>query len=285
MLDFCSDSVNPYAIHCVYADGSTAPSKAGYPERFTRWFELEYIISGGGHVVMNGETYPAEAGRIFIRPPGTRNQGFLPYESYLLLFDLQFDPEKLESYRDPQRLNRPPSSLAAEQARPLSLEAEDPSYARELFRSCYLHFSEQTAGGRLRVKADILSLLAYLNDCLEAKKSLGRTIRLHKSAVMALKKEMDEDPGKAYSLEMLAAQCGFSQGFLCRVFKQVTGQTVFQYLAESRLRMAKTLLIDTNLPIKDICRQCGFQNESYFYHTFREKLAVSPVRFREMHRY
>ncbi len=285
MLDYCNDSLNPYAIHCVYADGSTAPAKTGYPERVTRWFELEYIISGGGRVVMNGETYPAEAGTIFIRLPGTRNQGFLPYESYLLLFDPQFDPAKLESYRDPQILNSPVASPCLKKSPPLVIEAEDSAYAKELFRSCCLRFSEQTPGGKLRLKADILRLLAYINDCLENPEPPGRTFRLHKNTVMLLKKELDESPGRAYSLETLAAQFGLSQGFLCRVFKQITGRTIFQYLAESRLRMAKTLLIDTNLPIKDICRQCGFQNESYFYHVFKQKQAVSPVRFREMHRY
>ncbi len=283
MLDRLNSFANPYPIHCVYADGSTAPTPEGYPERITKWYEAEYMIQGKGYVLMDGIKYPAHAGTVFLRPPGIRNQGFLPYHSYLLLFDLQASPAKAASYHNSSVLNDPGMCRPAGESA-YYLEARDPSFVQSLFRSCCLHFSEHSEPGLLHAKADLLELFAYFCVCREAPDSLGRTLRLHQSAILEIRKKIAENPAGDYSLNQFAAECGLSPSFLCRVFKESTGQTLFQYLTETRVRHAKMLLIDTSLPIKDICRQSGFRNESYFYRVFRQSTAVSPVRFREMHR-
>ena len=60
-------------------------------------------------------------------------------------------------------------------------------------------------------------------------------------------------------------------------------ETVFSYLQGQRIQKAKKLLIETNKPIKEVCLSCGFENESYFYRTFKKSQRVTPTDFRRVH--
>jgi len=46
----------------------------------------------------------------------------------------------------------------------------------------------------------------------------------------------------------------------------------------------RVLLIETDLPVKAIGMQCGFENDSYFFRQFKREMNVSPLVFRKMHR-
>ena len=54
-----------------------------------------------------------------------------------------------------------------------------------------------------------------------------------------------------------------------------------QYTIELRVQKARKLLLETDLPLLDICTECGFQDQSYFIKTFRERTGISPARFRK----
>ena len=67
-----------------------------------------------------------------------------------------------------------------------------------------------------------------------------------------------------------------------RRFKTVTGSTPQEYLAGLRLNKAKTLLSDTDLPIKQVAKNCGFSNEYYFSNFFSRYCRMSPTKYRMM---
>jgi transcriptional regulator GlxA family with amidase domain len=59
-----------------------------------------------------------------------------------------------------------------------------------------------------------------------------------------------------------------------------TGLAPHQYLLEMRLVRARNLLVGTNLSIKGIAVQTGFEDEHYFSRLFRQKLNVTPSQWR-----
>ena len=48
------------------------------------------------------------------------------------------------------------------------------------------------------------------------------------------------------------------------------------------LPMAKTLLSDTDIYIRDIAFRCGFENEYYFSNFFKKHTSYSPSAFRKL---
>ena len=60
----------------------------------------------------------------------------------------------------------------------------------------------------------------------------------------------------------------------------MTGVTVVQYLTVVRIRRACQLLTETDEPVTEIARQCGFSNTTYFENVFRRLRGMTPSRYR-----
>jgi AraC-like DNA-binding protein len=80
------------------------------------------------------------------------------------------------------------------------------------------------------------------------------------------------------SLASVARVACLSPNYLASVFKQETGQTIFEALADVRLRHATRLLMEGQA-VRNVARAVGYNDLSHFSHTFRRKLGVSPGRY------
>jgi AraC family transcriptional regulator, transcriptional activator of the genes for pyochelin and ferripyochelin receptors len=89
-------------------------------------------------------------------------------------------------------------------------------------------------------------------------------------------RQLDRPP----SVLNLAKQAGLNDFALKRGFRQVFGTTVFKYLHDYRLEMARQLLNDRDLSIQQIVEQVGFGNRGYFAAAFRKKFGTNPNIYR-----
>lgn len=86
--------------------------------------------------------------------------------------------------------------------------------------------------------------------------------------------------GKAPTIAELAAQCGISRGHLCRMFKLTTGRSVHEHVNEARMELAKSLILETDLPFKVIAFRSGFASQSAFSFAFGKTIGLTPGEFR-----
>ncbi len=83
-------------------------------------------------------------------------------------------------------------------------------------------------------------------------------------------------------LDELAASAGLSRYHFIRAFREVTGETPRQFQIGARLKAAADQLLDTKASITDIALNVGFNDLSYFNHTFREAFGISPRTWRRL---
>jgi AraC-like DNA-binding protein len=69
-----------------------------------------------------------------------------------------------------------------------------------------------------------------------------------------------------------------------RFFKLHTGEGLMDYIISTRLGHATRLLVDSTMPISEICYDCGFNNISNFNRIFKKKKNCLPKEFRENYR-
>lgn len=81
-------------------------------------------------------------------------------------------------------------------------------------------------------------------------------------------------------LTELAAMLGYDIYWLSRAVKRLTGRTYKELLQIKRLNQAAFLLLNTRLPVADICQAVGYDNTSYFYRIFKERYQMSPKEYR-----
>lgn len=84
--------------------------------------------------------------------------------------------------------------------------------------------------------------------------------------------------------EITARHFGITPAYLSRLFKEMSGISFHQQLTALRIEHAKDLLCRTDLMVKEIAAQCGFQNHVHFTRRFREITGVSPARYGRRHK-
>ena len=80
------------------------------------------------------------------------------------------------------------------------------------------------------------------------------------------------------TLDFLCNRFYISKFYLSRSFENATGKSIYQYVLEKRMIMARQLLISGEKPT-DIFSLCGFGQYSNFYRAFKKYYHMSPMTF------
>lgn len=88
--------------------------------------------------------------------------------------------------------------------------------------------------------------------------------------------QLDQEP----DYKAIAASQHLSLTTLRRHFRQATGTTLHQYRLDLLITEARHKLGNTDMPIKQIADELGYQDVYYFTRQFTQTVGISPARFR-----
>lgn len=83
------------------------------------------------------------------------------------------------------------------------------------------------------------------------------------------------------SLDIISRDIGISKYYLHRLFKEMNGKTLIEYLTAIRLENAKNKLQYSKDSIFEIAIASGFDNTAYFSNVFKKHVGLSPTQFRK----
>lgn len=95
---------------------------------------------------------------------------------------------------------------------------------------------------------------------------------------------LEKWPEKHISTEEMADVVNTCREHLSRVFKKQVGMTPHQYQLQNRVRKASWMLVDTEVSIADIGKECGFYDKSHFEKQFKRQLGMTPFQYRNAFR-
>lgn len=140
---------------------------------------------------------------------------------------------------------------------------------------------EHRAGIRHRVRALCTNLVVHVTRLLHDSRAVAKTTGAgHGFATNQAKEYLRRNFAKPVALGEVAWHTKVSEEHLARIFRKVTGQTVFDYLRTIRLETAKTLLINSNKSLTEIAAQTGFGSLSLFSRNFSKYIGQSPSAYR-----
>lgn len=91
---------------------------------------------------------------------------------------------------------------------------------------------------------------------------------------------IDENLDEDLSLKKLAGELHYSVSYISRIFREVSGTSLNQYITTKRISVAKLLLADSSLTLDEISRKVGFNSYNHFFRCFRKEEGVSPSEYR-----
>jgi len=71
-----------------------------------------------------------------------------------------------------------------------------------------------------------------------------------------------------------------SSSYIARMFKKYLNTTFSAYINDLRIKKAKELLKDSDLTIKEVSYNAGYNNLNYFYKTFKKSTGMTPNLFK-----
>lgn len=245
---------------------------------------LFFFREGSGTVTVNETRYPFQRGTALYFPPGTRyrfalDKGCGGFSLVVINFDLtsefsalsaslgtatadNFDPARLMRYEFPPEF----SGILAKNLPDL----ESPL--------CRITDSFLEAGALYRETASALLKLSLLELLLGTDWDADRQ-RI--APILSYIQENCSDP--ELNNNTVAAAFNYHPYYLSQLVKQAIGQTLHQYILSCRLRMARQLLITTDLPVSTVAWKTGFQSTAYFIKLFKRELGITPGTCRKNH--
>lgn len=104
-------------------------------------------------------------------------------------------------------------------------------------------------------------------------------IYLYRRIVLA-KLFIDKHFSESIDLNDIAGEAFFSKFHFIRLFKMAYGKTPHQHLTHVRIEKAK-LLLQSELPVKEVCFSVGFDSESSFTHLFKRITKLTPSLYQQ----
>lgn len=87
---------------------------------------------------------------------------------------------------------------------------------------------------------------------------------------------------ETFRIDELCKYINKSESRAIQIFKKAYGITPYAYLLNEKINLAKKLLKNTNLPIRNIAFKLKFSDEYYFSNIFKEKTGIRPSAFRKL---
>lgn len=121
---------------------------------------------------------------------------------------------------------------------------------------------------------------AKLNGIIPIKKTLQKKFEMMES----LRQYLVDNSQKPQSLDEIIKIFPVDKSYLCRLFKEYMGKSIFDYLLEVRLQKAMWLLKTTGDKVLYIAMQSGFTDLAYFNRQFKKHQKMSPTQYRQQMR-
>lgn len=119
----------------------------------------------------------------------------------------------------------------------------------------------------------VIKLLGYIVAFKKQRNFSGKQIE---KIIQKARFQMRDNISEEINLQQLAAENNIGYSYFRKMFKEYTGISPRQYHLELKIMRAKELLLSTDMNIKQICFELGFESSHYFSRFFKQKVGVSP---------
>ncbi|MCL1823104.1 MAG: AraC family transcriptional regulator [Oscillospiraceae bacterium] len=253
----------------------------GYPKHWHSAVEIIMPVKGGYDVSINEYPYHLEEFDIIVVPTGDIHEIRTPKaqgERIILQFDFSmlkavkglsgisfvfFKPWLITENESPE-LHKVLKSLMLESADEWEKKKEcyEACITAKLINMAVLMTREQQNNAENEFSEHLIKRKAHIvnfNRCIEY-------INQHYK---------DDLP-----LEFVSGIAGFSKYHFTRWFKQFAGVSFYEYLTQVRIKVAESMLANSEIPITEIALESGFQSIATFNRVFKSNKKLTPTAFR-----
>lgn len=255
-----------------------------YPIHWHEEMEIIKVQSGKGSFYVDGSKYVAEAGDVIILRPFVMHSINRIDDNKMEIEAIVFNLRLLETGEEDTRTLKYFAPLLNEQHSIPCIVRSTDSWYRPFDQSmtsiltCDLNKDD----AELDIKTNLYWMFyhIYHNRLINAAPNVAEDKRLYtvRRALEFIRAEYMNE----ITIAKIAKHCGYSEFYVMKLFKQLTGESCVDYVNAYRLTIAGRQLRDTTDDIATIAYQIGYNNVSYFNRQFKRQYGMTPREFRSL---
>lgn len=220
------------------------------PPRIIPFYDLTFVIKGSMTYFANGERFEMRKNDAILLPPGTLRERLASKEKAdYVSFNFETLPES--ELKLPLFLK----NVITNDIKRL-VDVFPPKHLSSLYYS----------------KEKLINLLNYiLFEILETV-----SFESNNSDIIKIIKFIDENIYAKITLKMLGEHVHLSEEYVSYIFKKNVGKTVIEYINEHKMLLAKQMIEEEEMSLKDISEVLGFENYGYFSKVFKKYFKATP---------
>lgn len=226
-------------------------------------FDLFYVWSGEGEVVLNDKPYEVGKGSCFLFRPGDFTSAVHNSQKPLVLTYIHFDiKDRTDTIPESYRIIK---------------ETVDFEHLLSRYVRLFLvHTFAAEEEAQLILKQMMIHLMREdRQDPIEKKASNQLTEVIHEVA-----NYIRQHPGVAHRVEDLAARANLSPRYFSIKFKEMIGMSVQTYIIRTRIERAEHLLHHAGMNVTEVADALGYRDIFFFSRQFKQYTGKSPSEIR-----
>ncbi|MBD2847580.1 AraC family transcriptional regulator [Paenibacillus sp. IB182496] len=234
---------------------------------------LHYVEKGRGHYKIGDAEYPLEAGELFVIYPGEVVYYWTERDDPWSFCWFAFDGSGAAGLLERAGLGRDRPTLRLRDGRMLS----------SCVTGMIAAVSERPYGYETEVRGRLYLALAELERAYrDAQPGTAATAKPAETYAREALRYMAFHYSEPVSVREVAAYVGLERTYFAKLFKTVCGRSPKAHLIALRIDKACTLLRTTALPVSEIGRCVGIDDDYYFSRLFKRVTGQSPSAYRRI---
>lgn len=270
---------------------------------YHEFYKFVFLLSGNGVYYIEGKGYQLKAGDIILvnkysahRSEFEGSCGGVCLHSEAVKADFEFPLyssceayERIILYISPEFLEENSSSacelseiFAGKHGPVLRPEKEEGRIFEAYLKELESELSGKKFGKEVVSKSILLRILAEVErSFLYGSSKKPPLVVPENKQVREIVNYLNQHMTEAICIDDLAKRFYLSRFHMMRKFKEETGQTIYNYLSEQRLFLAKNMIVN-GCPATEACFMCGFQSYASFARAYGKLFGVTPTGRRSM---
>ena len=221
-----------------------------------KYYILEYVIEGRGKILFDGVWYNLSAGDTYVIDKNTVRNYYSDPASPLRKTWVSFESDYIDSM------------FIHYGIKPGIYRADTKEHFDKILA---------TAAESISVKDKVFGIASAVHEIILA---VAKTNSFGTDSFTEIKNDILKILYEKGSLEEVASRFFMSKSNLIRLFKKHTGVTPYRFLLDEKIKLAKVFLKSTDMSIRAIAEELHFTDEHYFSYMFKERVGISPLKYR-----
>ena len=251
-----------------------APAERNFSMHIHDNFEILCFVSGNAEYMVEGKIYDLRAGCIMIMRSAEAHKLIINTNEEYERFLINFYPETLLSMGFPKSFFKPFTERNLGEKNLYMPSEFSIIQPEKIFRKIFAEINSQNA--KDVTLANLASMLSAINSAFEKKEQNPVRDKNHNAGDEILD-YINENLFSDLSLANISDIFHISPSQINRIFRKLTGTSVYNYIVSKRLIVAQERIAKGE-NATSASQSCGFGDYSSFYRLYKKHFGTAPTR-------